>query len=320
MLARVERVFAYLDELIAALPVAAGHRDLLRLHLGEGRAQAAKLPEAPWVQLPVLAHGAAGGDEEAAVPLAACCTLVYLGADLLDNLMDDELPERWRERGSGEALLAAATMLAALSRTALRRADGIASDRIERVDGLLTETLLTMSAGQLDDVSPESADSLEAARSVAERKAGAEFAFFAEAGALTATDDERKITAYRDFGFNLGAAGQIASDLGDVLARTGSHDLSTGKRTLPVAHALQRLAPAERGRLERLLEDARSSTEPHRGVRALLVEAGSIHYTALVVGVYIARARQVLAVAEPLPALRPALEAIAGRMSGRGLA
>jgi geranylgeranyl pyrophosphate synthase len=318
----VARVFSYLDDLIGGLSSSPGHRRLLALHLAEGRAHAAETPEAPWVQLPLLAHAGVGGDEDAAVPLAACCALLYLGADLLDNLMDEELPERWRERGPAEAMLAAATMLAALTRTALERIDRsrIPSARVERVQQMLTETLLTMSAGQLADTSPEPIGTLDAARLVAERKAGAEFAFFAAAGAATAIEDEPTIAAYREFGLNLGAAGQIASDLGDVLAPDGSHDLTMAKKTLPVVHALGTLASAERKRLEGLLEEARGSTACHGAVREVLVSSGSVHYAAVVVGIYLARARRALAAAEPLAAQRRALEAIADRMQARGLA
>jgi geranylgeranyl pyrophosphate synthase len=322
MRARTARVFAYLDELIGGVSVAASHRELLALHLAEGRSHTDEVPEAPWVQLPVLVHAATGGDEDEAIPLAAACTLVYLGADLLDNLMDDELPERWRERGSAEAMLAATTMLAALSRTALERIDPrrIPEARIHRVERMLTETLLTMSAGQHDDVSADPSGGLEAARSVAERKAGSEFAFFAAAGAAAATEDEARIALYRDFGLNLGAAAQIASDLGDVLAPKGSHDLSTGKWTLPVAHALGALAPAERERLEGVLQAARESTGSHGEARGLIVAAGSVHYTAMVVGVYLARARRALDDAQPPPAPRRELEAIVARMETRGIA
>lgn len=319
MRARVARVFRCLEELLDELPVPERHRELLALHLEEGRAQSDEVPEAPWIQLPILVHAACGGDEDAATRLAAACTLVYLGADLLDNLMDDELPQRWSSRGPAQATLAAATLLAALPRVALDRAeqDGIPATRIARLQRSLTATLLTMSAGQHDDLAPEPEADLEAARSVAERKAGAEFAFFAEAGAAAATDDDEVVAAYRSFGREVGAAGQIASDLGDVLAPGGSRDLAGGKRTLPVVHAL---ATGDRARLEGLLEDARHSSDAHAAVRELLVSAGSVHYTALAVGVYASRARRALSAARPLSGPQRELEAIVGRMHAGGIA
>jgi hypothetical protein len=70
---------------------------------------------------------------------------VYLAADLLDNVMDDELPERWQKLGHGQATLAAAAMLAALPDRALDDAErGIPAARIARLRRSLTGTLLTM--------------------------------------------------------------------------------------------------------------------------------------------------------------------------------
>ena len=105
-----------------------------------------------------------------------------------------------------------------------------------------------------------------------------------------------------------------------MLARDGSPDLVGGKRTLPVVHALSTLATDERARLERLLDDARHSSDAHAAVREVLVSSGSVHYTALAVGVYASRARRALAAARPPPGPQRELEAIIGRMHARGVA
>lgn len=313
MRARVARVFCCVDELIGRLPSSAEHRALLAVHVEEGRARSELLPEAPWVQLPLLVHTAAGGDDADAVPIAAACTLVYLAVDLLDNLMDDELPERWASLGPARAILAAATLLGALPRLAFA-----GQPHADRIGQALAETLVTMSDGQNADLDLGSTVALDDVRGVAERKAGAEFGLFAEVGALSAAADEGVVAAYRAFGHSLGAAGQISSDLADVFDAEGSRDLRAGKRTLPVAYALGRLDRAKRTELERLLDQARGSIEAHAPVRALLVDAGSPQYTALVVGVYVSRARRALDDARPSPGPRRELEAILGRMQLHG--
>lgn len=89
---RVERVFAFIEELIGELPVPSSHRELLRLHVEVSREQAEVYPERPAVQLPLLVHAAIAGDERPALPIAGACTLLYLGADLFDNVIDHELP------------------------------------------------------------------------------------------------------------------------------------------------------------------------------------------------------------------------------------
>ena len=106
MRGRVERVFAFLEDLIGALPVPPSHRELLRVHLDVGRERAEIYPELPAIQLPLLVHAAISGDESPALPVAGACTLLYLGADLFDNVIDDELPPSWRARDPAEASLA----------------------------------------------------------------------------------------------------------------------------------------------------------------------------------------------------------------------
>lgn len=300
---RVEQVFAFVEELIGALPVPAGHRELLRVHVDVGRERAEIHPELPAVQLPLLVHAAVTGDGRPALPVAAACTLLYLGADLFDNLLDHELPPGWGARESAEAHLAATTLLAALPQLAIARLreKGTPPARLWALSHLFAETLLAMSAGEREGlVLAEGEDAgPEMCRAVAERKSGSEFALFARAGATLAAEDPAVIEEYAAFGLCLGTAGQICSDVGDIWGEGMSRDLLNGERTLPVVHALSALRGASRERLQELLVAARQSVEHHDEVRALLTAAGSFHYTALVVEVYLQRARHHLAAASP---------------------
>ncbi len=88
----MERVFAFLDQLILSLPVRPAHRQLLQIHLRVGKERAEAWPEMSSIQLPFLVHAAITGDEAPAPPIAAACTMAYLGADPLDSVPDDELP------------------------------------------------------------------------------------------------------------------------------------------------------------------------------------------------------------------------------------
>jgi geranylgeranyl diphosphate synthase type I len=300
---RVEQVFAFLEELIGTLPVPPSHRELLRVHLGVGQEQAEIYPELPAIQLPLLVHAAITGDERPALPVAGACTLLYLGADLFDNLIDDELPPSWHTRDPAEANLAATTLLAAVPQLSVARLreQGTPLTRLWELVHLFAETLLTMSAGEHEDllftkrrnVAPEKC------RAMIERKSGSEFALFARAGAILATEDPTVIENYTTFGLCLGTAIQICSDVGDIWGEGMSRDLINGKRTLPIVHALSTLRGEPRERLQKLLGAARESDEYHDEVRTLLMAAGSMHYTALVVEVYRQRARNHLAAASP---------------------
>ena len=259
MRGRVERVFAFLEDLIGALPVPPSHRELLRVHLDVGRERAEIYPELPAIQLPLLVHAAISGDESPALPVAGACTLLYLGADLFDNVIDDELPPSWRARDPAEASLAAATLLAAIPQLAFARLRERRTSRLWELTHLFAEALLTMSAGEHEEL----------------------------------------IEKCAAFGLCLGTASQICSDVGDIWGEEISRDLLNGRRTLPVVHALYTLRGESRERLQELLEAARESGEYHDEVRSLLAAAGSIPYTALIVEVYRQRARSDLAAASP---------------------
>ena len=280
--------------LIGTLPVPISHRELLEVHLEEGRAQVARQPDLHAIQLPMLVYEDATGSHEPAAPLAAACLLLYLGADLFDAAVDNELPDCWQGRTCGEVHLAAATLLAALPTLALDELarDGVPADRVWRLGRDFATTLAIMSAGEHADLSMEDRDdvALDECRRMVERKAGAEVGLFTRAGALLATDDAATVQAYWEFGVALGSAGTIASDAADIWHATPSQDLLNGKRALTVTHALAALEGTRLDELRELLSAARQSPDVHDGVRALLVEAGSLRHTALTVGAYKQRA------------------------------
>jgi geranylgeranyl pyrophosphate synthase len=229
--------------------------------------------------------------------------ILYLGADLFDNLIDHELLSEWNARDPAEANLAATTLLAALPYLSIARLQrqGTSPARLWALSHRIAETLLTMSAGEHEDLLfTERGDvTPEMCKTMAERKSGSEFALFARAGAMLATEDIELIREYASFGLCLGAATQICTDVWDIWKGENSPDLQNGKRTLPIVHALSTLEGESRERLQDLLGAVREGFELHKEVQKLLLEAGSVHYTALVVEIYCQRARKHLAAASP---------------------
>src|SRR3712207_1697651 len=158
-----------------------------------------------------------------------------------------------------------------------------------------------MGAGQYEDLLFPSLEnvSIEDSRAMAERKSGAEYALFATAGATLATEDPSTIKAYAAFGSCFGTAQQLVNDAQDIWGHKRGQDLSNGKRTLPIVHALSTLRGESRERLQMLLAASRESAEHHGGVRDLLAEAGSLRYTALIAWLYQQQAQSHLAGASP---------------------
>jgi geranylgeranyl diphosphate synthase type I len=300
---RTVRVFAFLDDLIGALPVPPNHRQLLQRHLEVVNEPEEARPDMSAVRLPLLVHAAVTSDEEPALPVAAACTCLYLGADLFDSLVDNELPASWRSRDPAEVNLAAATLLGVLPQLSIARLreQGTPPAKLWALAYLFAETVLTMGAGQHEDLLFPKLEnvSLEDARAMAERKSGAEYALYAKAGAALATEESSTVEAYGDFGSCLGVAKQLVNDVWGIWGEEVSRDLLNGKRTLPIVYALSELPIERRDRLKELLVAARESAEHHEEVRSLLAAAGSVRYTALIVWLYQQRARQHLAAASP---------------------
>ena len=265
------------------------------------------------VQLPLLVHAAITGDERPALPVAGACTLLDLGADLFDSILDHELPTSWQDREPSEASLAATTLLGALPQLSIARLQegGTPPERLWTLARIFADYGLRMGAGQYEDLLFPSLEnvSIEDSRAMAERKSGAEYALFATAGATLATEDASALGAYAAFGSCFGIAQQLINDAQDIWGHKRGQDLSNGKRTLPVVHALSTLSGDRRERLQELLAASRGSTEYHDGVRELLAEAGSLRYTALIVWLYQQQARGHLTSASPRePAARELYE------------
>lgn len=300
---RVGRVFAFLDDVIQALPIHTCYRELLQAHLRMEREQAATRPERSPIQVPLLVHEAITGDDRPALPVAAACTFLYLGADLYDSILDDELPPFWRACDAAHVNLIATSLMATLPQLSVAslREQGTPSAKLWALAHLFADTLQTMIAGEYEDVLFPDVEnvSLEASTLMSERKSGSAGALLARAGALLATDDPFTIEAYAAFGSCFGMAKQLINDVWDIWGEDTSRDLLNGKRTLPIVYALSTLQGEQYERLRKLLAAARESSDCHDEVRALLAAAGSVRYTALVVWLYQQRAQNHLVAASP---------------------
>lgn len=296
---RVERVFAFLDDLIETLPVPAGYKGLLQAYVRTVREEAGTFPGMSAVQIPLLVHAAITGDERPALPVAAACAVWHLGVDLQDSILDRELPSSGPVNDPSSANLAATTLLGSLPQLSIAhlRQQGAPPYRLWVLTRLFADTLAAVMAGQHEDMIFEDEEdvSLGDCQAMTERKSGSASALLARAGATLATEDSSRIEAYAAFGSCYGVARQLTNDLYGIWGEAVSQDLSNGKRTFPIVHALTVLDGARREQLLGLLVGARESAKRHGEVRALLAAAGSARYTASIVWLYRERARKHLA-------------------------
>jgi geranylgeranyl diphosphate synthase type I len=290
----------WLQAFIERRSVTREHARLLSLMVQEGSRQAAVLPRGlPPAEVPLMVHAAAGGDGPGPLPVAAACLCVYLGADVLDNVVDRELTEHWAAHGANQALLVAVTFGAPLAMACLDELEGPLERRLAAQRALI-DTMLTMSAGQSADVAFEGRDnvSLDACEAMVVAKSGAEWSLFARLGALAAGAPSDVCEAYGTFGRELGSAVQLTSDSADLVHGGPGRDLASGKRTLPIVHALSVLPDAKRAELLGHLA-APHDAERRRAARRLLLEAGSFHFGALAAEVHRRRALTALRAAGP---------------------
>ena len=275
---------------------------LWRVLVAEGGRQAALLPrELPPVELPLLAYLAAGGPGPPPLPLAGCCLCVYLGADVLDNVVDRELSDSWAEVGPNQAILAGVTFLTPLAAAALSELAIPPETRLAAQDALV-DALLAMSAGQSADLAFEGrADvTLDACEAMVLAKSGAEWGLFALLGAILAGAPATVGDAYATFGRELGATSQLLSDCADLAAGGEGRDLPTGKRTLPVVYALSTLPDEPRGELLGHLAAAPHDPARLRIAHDALLAAGALHFGALAAEVHRQRALAELRAATPI--------------------
>lgn len=295
----------WLDAFVRRRAVTEAQADFLRLVVEEGRAQANAHPRGlTVVEIPVLTYAAAGGARplEHQLPLLGCCLCVYLGADVVDNVVDRELPERWLRHGPAQAMLAGGAFLAALAPVAIGELDTPDDVRLALRDALAL-ALLAMLAGQSDDIAFEGRDdvTLSASEAMLMGKSGAELAFLSRAGALLAGAPPDVCNAYATFGLHWGTMIQILSDCAD-LASDGeeSRDLATGKRTLPILYTLATLSDPVRTEFLAHLRAAPADAARAREARRMLGESGAFHYGALAAESHRQCARAALAVANPV--------------------
>jgi len=243
----------------------------------------------------LFVYGALRPNDETAIPLASAATLTYAGIDIFDDVSDGDHPTYWGDFGPGDMNLAAATLLAGLSRLAILELDTAVSIRVA-IERSLGRGLLEMSAGQQYDLATAGSatptvDEVEASVCA---KSGKEVAMFARIGAQFADSPPDVVAAYELFGYYLGAAGQFASDCFELYQDPESRDLAHGTRTLPIAFHLEGLSPPDRPAFLALLDQACHDEEARRTVRKRLRDAGDLRRCAFLVETYCQRALRLL--------------------------
>ena len=103
-------------------------------------------------------------------------------------------------------------------------------------------------------------------------------------GAIVGGGNEMQIEGLRNYGLDTGLAFQVQDDLLNLVGEAEStkkgfrDDITEGKRTLVVVHALQHLEDARRGRLVEILSSHTKDPDELEEAVQIMTESGSIDY------------------------------------------
>ena len=257
----------------------------------------------------LLAHEAAGGRAEDALPTAVGIEFLHTFTLVHDDIMDKALVRRsrptvgalWGDEVAitvGDALFA----LAFGAFTSQAEVEGMDAARVLRVVREASAVSVDLAHGQTMDLllakrrDVSVAEYLEMIR----LKTGVLLEFSLRAGALLAGADRATVDALSRFGEPLGVAFQIRDDVLDLvgdpkrLGKPAGGDVRTGKRTLMVAHAFEHSPHA--ARLAAILDappEATSDDDVREAVR-ILEEAGSVAHARAEAEAHMARAKAAL--------------------------
>ena len=308
---RVAATLGCIRDLVSQVAITPVLADLVDRALGTVSASGESVP--PSVTVPLDVYEAVSGSWQPAVPLAAAATLIYLGADILDNVADRELLTRWDGWAIDEIVLAGAALLGSLSYLALdllRERQVASAGRLYFLARRMATATWAMAGGQLQDIhQPRDSATPEAVEASVALKSGAEIRMVAGVAASLAIDDQATVTAYEEYGYALGIAAQLRSDCSDIWGSTPSADLTNGRHTLPIVHALAALSGDQRTNLLAALRIARSDPGSHREVATQLAAAGGLKSAALQVELWVGLGTDALRRAGPRTAAGDRLRA-----------
>ncbi len=161
-----------------------------------------------------------------------------------------------------------------------------------------------MSQGELHQLNRKGSLDLTEAEymDIIRRKTAVLFQGACRISAILADADKEKESALSDFGFHIGMAFQMADDLLDytfdtrALGKAVGADLREGKLTLPVIYSLKHARPADRKKMEALIQNGDFSVENFRWLVEILKNSGGIDYTKMLAGDHVEKARQSLSI------------------------
>ena len=235
--------------------------------------------------LGLIVYEALTGDHQAALPGAAAVELGHNFSLVHDDIEDADAERRhrptlWAIWGVPLAINAGDALFA-LSRLALYRAldaGTVSEHRMLELMRMYDQTCLALCEGQFLDISFERRTdvTVDEYLEMIGRKTAALLAASMQAGAILASDDPATAAAFRDFGYHIGLAFQMADDVKGTFwpsAESGkpeAGDVRKRKKTLPLVWALQHASEPDASRLREIYSTEATGPMPQPEVDEVL--------------------------------------------------
>ena len=236
---------------------------------------------------------AVGGDASLALSAAAAIEHFHTAALIHDDIADEaELrrgePCLYITQGTGLAINMGDLGLQLVNGTVAKDPNLDDTTKIRVLNELIDMTRRTIEGQALDigwardgryDIAPE--DYLVMATCKTAHYSGA---VPLAIGAIIGGGTETQIEGLRNYGLDTGLAFQIQDDLLNLVGKTEStkkgfrDDITEGKRTLVVVHALQNLGDADRARLIEILSSHTKDPDELEEAVGIMQKSGSIDY------------------------------------------
>jgi geranylgeranyl pyrophosphate synthase len=249
----------------------------------------------------VLTHYAITGKWKPAIPIAAVCSMIWAGAHCFDDLNDGDLSGKWNsDHASADATITSFTFATILTQERLRSIR-MPAKRYRKVQGIISQGILNLLGGQLEDLHATSDyevsfESVEA--SVMHREP---WGFFNRLGAEFAGAKPEVVDAYGVYGDYLGLSGSLANDHYELHYDPKQRDLKNGTCTLYLALCLAQMSPEERSGFIDTLHLARNDDKARSAVKEKLRQGRFLHRYNSVLKQYRAKSLEALEIAQPNP-------------------
>ena len=234
-------------------------------------------PSSEWKELPYLCCLAAGGEYSWAEHVCMAWILFHNAARLIDNVEDNDPSNRHLP---ADLSLSAATGLFFTAQYALYKLSQQPDTKhaANDINQRFISELMKMGEGQNQDIIQKSPN-LTQYWQIAERKSGSFFSLAAYCGARLATEDQRKLYGYEQYGFHLGLLIQLLDDLEDIYLWMNSPSLKTKLTAcLPFVYTLEVVPEIEKTKIKEYLADSPTGYIEKDEMVSLLNQNGAVLY------------------------------------------